>query len=254
MEKNVVLRTEKLCKTFSNGGLQQHVIKNLDLEIKENDFTVIMGASGSGKTTLLYALSGMDKPSLGKIFFKEEEISKYSNDKLAMFRRKNCGFVFQKNYLLDNMNVFDNIMTAALVCQKNSPELVKKAEDLLIKLGIEKESWTKYPNQLSGGEAQRIGIIRAVINDPFLLFADEPTGCLNSSARQVVLDVFSDLHTNGQNIVMVTHDIRSAIRGTRVLYLDDGSVTGEYTMPKFGTDDSTQRRDKLQNFLNEMGW
>ena len=138
-----VLHTEKLCKSFSNGGVQQHIIKNLDLEIREKEFTVIMGASGSGKSTLLYALSGMDKPTLGKVFFGEEDISAYSSDQLAVFRRKHCGFVFQSIYLLENMNVFDNIMTGALVAQKNSPELVKRAETLLKKVGIDETLWKK---------------------------------------------------------------------------------------------------------------
>ena len=167
-----VLRCEKLCKTFSNGGLQQHVIKNLDLEIREGDFTIIMGASGSGKSTLLYALSGMDKPSLGKVYYGDEDISDYSNDELALFRRKNCGFVFQNIYLLENMNVLDNVLTGALVVRKNSPELVQKSKDLLNEVGIGEELWNKFPNQLSGGEAQRVGIIRAVINDPKILFPD----------------------------------------------------------------------------------
>lgn len=130
-----ILHTDKLCKSFSNGGVQQHVIKNLDIEIRENDLTIIMGASGSGKSTLLYALSGMDTPTPGSVFFGETDISKYSNDKLAVFRRENCGFVFQSIYLLDSMTVFDNIMTGALVIQKNSPELVRKAEELLKKGG-----------------------------------------------------------------------------------------------------------------------
>lgn len=161
-----ILHTEKLCKTFSNSGVQQHVIKNLDIEIHKGDFTVIMGSSGSGKSTLLYALSGMDKPTLGKVYFGDEDISGYSNDELAVFRRKNCGFVFQSIYLLDNMTVFDNVMTGALVLRKNSPVLVKKAEELLKKVGITEENWNKYPDQLSGGERQRVGIVRAVINDP----------------------------------------------------------------------------------------
>ena len=122
---NAILRAEKLCKTLSNEGLQQHVIKNLDLNIMEGDFTIIMGSSGSGKSTLLYALSGMDKPSTGKVFFGDEDISGYSNDELALFRRKHCGFVFQSIYLLENMNVFDNIMTGALVARKNSPQLME---------------------------------------------------------------------------------------------------------------------------------
>ena len=126
-----IIKTEKLCKSFSNGGVQQHVIKNLDLEIADGDFTVVMGASGSGKSTLLYALSGMDKPSMGKILFSGTEIQDYSNDELAKFRRGNCGFVFQSLYLLDNQTVLDNVLTAALIVRKKSPELVNKAKELL---------------------------------------------------------------------------------------------------------------------------
>ncbi len=249
-----ILKTEKLCKSFSNGGVQQHVIKNLDLEIMEGDFTVIMGASGSGKSTLLYALSGMDKPSMGKIFFAETDISGYSNDQLAVFRRGNCGFVFQSVYLLENQTIIDNVLTGALIVQKNSPELVKKAKDLLNKVGIKEELWHKYPNQLSGGEAQRVGIVRAAINDPKILFADEPTGQLNSASSKDVLDIFSEIHRNGQSIVMVTHDLKTALRGTRVLFLRDGSVAGEYRMVPYGTDDNKDRRNGLQSFLDEMGW
>ena len=249
-----ILKTEKLCKTFSNEGLQQHVIKNLDLEIMEKDFTVIMGSSGSGKSTLLYALSGMDKPTMGKVFFNDEDISDYSNDKLADFRRDHCGFVFQSIYLLENMNVLDNILTGALLVQKNTPELVAKVKELLNKVGIDEALWKKYPNQLSGGECQRVGIVRAVINNPQILFADEPTGALNSSSGKDVLDVFTELHKNGQSIVMVTHDLKTALRGSRVIYLRDGGIVGEHRMPDYGTDDNSKRRESLQNFLNEMGW
>ena len=251
---DIVLRTEKLCKSFSNAGLQQHVIKNMDLEIMEGDFTVIMGSSGSGKSTLLYALSGMDKPSMGKVFFGNDEISGYSNDQLAIFRRNHAGFVFQSIYLLDNMNVFDNIMTGALVVQKNSPELVERVKTLLKQVGIGEDMWKKYPNQLSGGECQRVGIVRAVINDPKILFADEPTGALNSSSGQDVLNVFTGLNKKGQSIVMVTHDIKTALRGSRVIYLRDGGIVGEYRMPDYGTDDMKQRRAGLQEFLDGMGW
>ena len=249
-----VLTTEKLCKTFSNGGVQQHVIKNLDLEIIEGDFTVIMGASGSGKSTLLYALSGMDKPSMGKIIFDGEEIQGKSNDQLAVFRRGNCGFVFQSVYLLENQTVLDNVLTGALIVKKNSPELVAKAKDLLKKVGIGEELWKKYPNQLSGGEAQRVGIVRAIINEPKILFADEPTGQLNSSSSKDVLDIITELHKNGQSIVMVTHDLKTALRGTRVLFLRDGNVVGEYKMAPYGSDDIRSRRAGLQDFLDEMGW
>jgi putative ABC transport system ATP-binding protein len=249
-----ILRTEKLCKSFSNGGIQQHVIKNLDMEIITGDFTIIMGASGSGKSTLLYALSGMDKPSMGKVFFNETEIQDYSNDELAVFRRGNCGFVFQSVYLLENQTILDNILTGALIVQKNSRGLVQKAKDLLTKVGIDQEMWKKYPNQLSGGEAQRVGIVRAIINDPRILFADEPTGQLNSASGRDVLDVFTEIHKNGQSIVMVTHDIKTALRGTRVIFLRDGGIEGEYRMPVYGTDDEKLRRAGLQEFLDEMRW
>ena len=249
-----ILRTEKLCKSFSNGGVQQHVIKNLDLEIREGDFTIIMGSSGSGKSTLLYALSGMDKPNMGKVFFGDTEIQDYSNDELAVFRRGNCGFVFQSIYLLENQTVLDNVLTGALIVQKNSPELVQKAKDLLKKVGLSEEDWKKYPNQLSGGEAQRVGIVRAIINDPKILFADEPTGQLNSASSKDVLDIFSEVHKNGQSIVMVTHDLKTALRGTRVLYLRDGGVVGDYEMPAYGEDDVKERRVKLSGFLEAMGW
>ena len=249
-----ILRTEKLCKSFSNMGVQQHVIKNLDLEIREGDFTVIMGSSGSGKSTLLYALSGMDKPTMGKVLFADTEIQGYSNDELAIFRRGNCGFVFQSVYLLENQTVLDNVLTGALIVQKNSPELVNKAKELLKKTGLNDEDMKKYPNQLSGGEAQRVGIVRAIINDPKILFADEPTGQLNSSSSKDVLDIFTDIHKNGQSIVMVTHDLKTALRGTRVLYLRDGGITGDYEMPPYGEDDIKNRRNKLTAFLDEMGW
>ena len=152
------------------------------------------------------------------------------------------------------MNVFENVMTGALVVQKNSPELVQKAETLLQKVGIGKELWKKFPNQLSGGECQRVGIVRAIINEPQILFADEPTGSLNSASGTDVLNVFTELHEKGQSIVMVTHDLRTAMRGNRVIFLRDGNIVGEHEMPLYGTDDVKERRDKLQHFLDEMGW
>ena len=249
-----ILQTDKLCKSFSNGGTLQHVIKNLDLEITEGDFTVIMGSSGSGKSTLLYALSGMDKPGMGKVIFDGKEIQGFSNDELAIFRRGNCGFVFQSIYLLENQTVLDNVLTGALIAQKNSKELVDRAKELLLKTGLKEEDFYKYPNQLSGGEAQRVGIVRAVINNPRILFADEPTGQLNSASGKDVLDIFTEVHKNGQSIVMVTHDIKTALRGTRVLYLRDGGIVGDYRMCPYGEDDEKERRAGLTEFLDKMGW
>lgn len=251
--QSAILTTNKLCKTFSNGGLQQHVLKNLDLEIYEGDFTVIMGSSGAGKSTLLYALSGMDKPSLGDISFLGREISELSNDKLALFRRDNCGFVFQQTYLLDNMSILDNIMACGLLVNKNRKVVTEKAKTLLGRFNLDETIWRKFPSQVSGGEAQRAAIVRALINTPKIIFADEPTGALNSVNSTAVLDTLTEVNAKGQSVVMVTHDLKSARRGSRVLYLRDGIIHGECQLGKYASNDDV-RHGKLTAFLAEMGW
>ena len=142
--KNII-ETKKLCKTFSNGGVQQHVLRNVNLEIYEGDFTIIMGASGAGKSTLLYSLSGMDKPTLGSVSFDGTEITKMNTDELAIFRRSHCGFVFQQVYLVESMSVLDNIMAAGLLVYKDKNTLVKKAGDLLKAVNIDETLWNKFP-------------------------------------------------------------------------------------------------------------
>ncbi|MDE5942995.1 MAG: ABC transporter ATP-binding protein, partial [Clostridia bacterium] len=155
--KQTLLKTESLSKTFSNGGQLQHVLKNIDLELYRGDFTVIMGASGAGKSTLLYALSGMDTPSLGKITFGDKIISDLSQDGLAVFRRNHCGFVFQQIYLIDGMSVSDNVLSAGLLVSKDKKALVARAKELFAAVGISEETQKKFPAQISGGEAQRVG-------------------------------------------------------------------------------------------------
>ncbi|MEG0440142.1 MAG: ABC transporter ATP-binding protein [Solibacillus sp.] len=249
-----IIKTEKLCKTFSSGGVQQHVLKNLDISLVEGEFTVIMGSSGSGKSTLLYAISGMDKPTLGEIDFAGKNISKLNNDQLAIFRRHNCGFVFQQIYLLDNMSVLDNVLASGLLVNKNKRELVQKAKEILIQVGINESAWSKFPTQLSGGEAQRVGIVRALINSPRILFADEPTGALNSASSDSVLDILTNENRNGQSIVMVTHDMKTALRGNRILYLRDGVIYGDLQLGSYSEKENSLRHAKLGDFLAEMGW
>lgn len=219
----------------------------------QGDFTVIMGASGAGKSTLLYALSGMDTPTLGTITFQDQTISDYHSDQLAIFRREHCGFVFQQIYLLDDMSVMDNVLIAGLLVNKQKQQVIKKAEELFASVGIPKETYQKFPTQLSGGEAQRVGIVRALINEPQILFADEPTGALNSKRGLDVLNTLSECNALGQSIVMVTHDVRSALRGNRILYLKDGIILGECDLGKFHQEDLS-RQKKLLQFLDEMGW
>ncbi|MBR3057130.1 MAG: ABC transporter ATP-binding protein [Clostridiales bacterium] len=248
-----IIETKKLCKTFSNGGVQQHVLRNIDLEIREGDFTVIMGASGAGKSTLLYALSGMDKPTLGDITFNDKLITKMNTDQLALFRRSNCGFVFQQTYLVDSMSVLDNVLSAALLVEKNKKTAVKKAKELLTAVDIDEPLWNKFPSQISGGEAQRVGIARALVNSPKLVFADEPTGALNSKTGKDVLDVLTRFNQKGQSIVMVTHDINSARRANRILYVKDGEIAGELELGAYVSGDK-DRHQNLRDFLSGMGW
>ncbi|MDE5873742.1 MAG: ABC transporter ATP-binding protein [Lachnospiraceae bacterium] len=251
--KKILLKTENLSKSFSNGGIMQHVLKNVDLELYEGDFTVIMGASGAGKSTLLYAVSGMDTPTLGTITFGDKKISSLSQDELAVFRREHCGFVFQQIYLIDSMSIMDNVLSAGLLVNKDKKALVERAKELFASVDIPKEMYGKFPTQISGGEAQRVGIVRALINTPEILFADEPTGALNSQTGLDVLDTLTDFNEQGQSVVMVTHDMRSARRGNRILYLKDGVILGECNLGKYVHEDM-ERHEKLSAFLSEMGW
>ncbi|MFC2686951.1 ABC transporter ATP-binding protein [Arachnia propionica] len=248
-----LITTEKLSKTFSRKGSQHHVLKNIDLEIDGADFTVVMGPSGAGKSTLLYALSGMDRPSLGRIVFDGQNIEKMSEDKLARFRLDHCGFVFQQVYLLDSLSVSDNVLAVGLLGSRRRREIVERAGELFDRVGLPERTRVAAATTLSGGEAQRAGIVRALIREPRVLFADEPTGQLNSEASDAVLDLLSDLHAGGQCILMVTHDVRSALRGSRILYLRDGVIAGDLKLGRFDRKDSG-RRERLQHFLEEMGW
>lgn len=251
--KKVLLKTEKLSKSFSNGGAMQHVLKNIDLQLYQGDFTVIMGASGAGKSTLLYALSGMDTPTLGKITFGDRAISQLSQDGLAVFRREHCGFVFQQIYLIDTMSVMDNVLAAGLLGSREKRALTERAKELFQAVDISEETQKKFPTQISGGEAQRVGIVRGLINSPEILFADEPTGALNSKTGLDVLDTLTRFNEQGQSVVMVTHDIRSARRGNRILYLKDGVILGECQLGRYSPGDP-QRHEKLSAFLKDMGW
>lgn len=288
--KEVIFRAKDLSKTFSNETVQQHVLKNLNLSVYKGDFTVIMGNSGSGKSTLLYALSGMDRPTLGTITYYVQdsnkkrsgakagifgmktvsaasegiEISKYSNDKLALFRRNHAGFVFQQNYLNDSMSALDNVMVSGLLKTKDRKALAARAKDLLGMVELSDSDWNKFPAQLSGGMQQRVAVVRGVINEPEVLFADEPTGALNSQNTTNVLNILSDLNDQGQSIVMVTHTVMAAERGNRIIYLSDGVISDECDLGQYLGDykddknphqkEALERHKKLKDFLQNMGW
>ena len=267
-KKQAIVTAKDLSKTFSNESVQQHVLKNLNLSIYKGDFTVIMGNSGSGKSTLLYTLSGMDRPTLGTVTYylggEEKEISGYGNDVLARFRRDHAGFVFQQNYLNDSMSALDNVMVCGLLKNRDRKVLAAKAKKLLSSVEIEERDQRKFPAQLSGGQQQRVAVVRGVINEPEILYADEPTGALNSQNTENVLNILTNLNNRGQSIVMVTHTIKAAERGNRILYLADGVITAEIDLGPYAGDyrdetnpklaEAKERHTKLKSFLQEMGW
>ena len=272
--KQTVISAKNLSKTFSNESVQQHVLKNLNLSIYKGDFTVIMGNSGSGKSTLLYALSGMDRPSIGTVSYyvnegqkdtlSEIEISQYNNDRLAKFRRDHVGFVFQQNYLNDSMSALDNILVCGLLKSTDKRKLTQRAKELLEKVEITERDYRKFPTQLSGGQQQRVAVVRGVINAPEVLFADEPTGALNSQNTENVLDILSDLNATGQSIVMVTHTFKAAERGNRIIYLADGIISDEIYLGEYlgdykdesnpNIEEARERHNRLKIFLQNMGW
>lgn len=251
---NTILQGKKVSRIFRQGNAKTVVLDQIDLEIYDGDFTVIMGSSGAGKSTLLYALSGMDQISGGQVFYKGRQISALKEKQMAKLRAQEFGFVFQQTNLVSNLTLLENVAVAGYVSRKGSTEeLYKRAVQLLKKMNVEKAK-NRYPSQVSGGEAQRAAIARAVIGQPGLLFADEPTGALNRSNTTEVLDLLTDLNHSGQSILMVTHDLRAAARGDRVLYLEDGKVLDELKMSAYRETQEKTREEKLSEWLSGLQW
>lgn len=251
--KKEILKTELLCKSFITDGEISNVIKNMNLSIYEGDFTVIMGSSGSGKSTLLYMLSGMDQATTGKVIFDGTDITKYKERQLSKLRKDQIGFVFQGINLISNLNVYENVLSPTYKSKRSKTEINKDIDELLDMMLLT-EHKKKFPNQMSGGQRQRVAICRALINHPKILFADEPTGALNSSQGQSVLDIFSEIHKEGQSVVMVTHDLKAALRGNRLLYIKDGRIDGELTLDEYSIDNEIEREAVVYQFLKEKGW
>lgn len=250
----VLLSAKGVKKEFPGRQETEQVLKNIDMDIYEGDFTVIMGASGAGKSTLLYVLSGMDNITAGKVLYREKEISGYKEQQMAALRSHDFGFVFQQAHLVSNLSLFENVAVAGYLNGERDAETVsKRAEELLERMHVETAKG-RFPSEVSGGEAQRAAIARAMINDPGLLFADEPTGALNKRNSEEVMDLLRGLNENGQSILMVTHDIRAAIRGTRILYLEDGKILDEMIFPTFQQEDAKSRERSLSEWLSTLAW
>lgn len=251
--KNTMIHTELLCKSFVSDGEVNNVIKNMTLDIQKGDFTVIMGSSGSGKSTLLYLLSGMDEVTSGKVELEGKNLTGLKEKQLADIRKEKMGFVFQAINLVPDLNIYENVASPTYKNGKNRSENAKKITGLLETMELTKHE-KKYPNQLSGGQKQRVAICRALVNDPEILFADEPTGALNSSQGKNVLDTFTSIHEAGQSIVMVTHDLKAALRGNRIIYLQDGRIDGDLRLEDYEESKKEDREKEVYQFLKERGW
>lgn len=250
--KKIIIKTEKLCKSFVIGKTSNNILKNVDLEIYEGDFTIIMGSSGSGKTTLLYSISTMDRPTSGMVTILGKEASSLTESKTAAMRKREVSFIFQSMNLLPDLTAFENIAYSGYGTDTKE-NINRKTIELLEKLRLA-EAKDKYPSEISGGEQQRVAIARALIGGAKILFGDEPTGALNSSMGKQVLDILTELNREGQSIVMVTHDIKAAARATRLLYLADGRIAGDLNLGRYIHENRKEREEAIFKFLNENNW
>ena len=241
-----LLTVKKLCK---NG-----ILKDISFGVKAGEMVAIMGPSGSGKSTLLYQVSGMDRADSGEVWMDGTEICGLSEDDRAKLRLSQMGFVFQQMNMLKNLNLLDNILLPAFYLNKGKisrKELEYRARMLMRKMGIEKLSERRI-TEVSGGQLQRACICRSMINQPQILFADEPTGALNQSAAQEVMEEFTRLNEEGTTILMVTHDSKVAARCGRILYLLDGCIKGEFTPADVMGE--KEREAAVSRWLAGMGW
>ena len=205
------------------GGAKVQALANVSFTVEEGEFVAIMGESGSGKTTLLNILAALDKPTSGEVRLRGQSLAAIKDKDLANFRRDNLGFVFQDFNLLDNFNLQDNIFLPLVLAGKKYPQMRQKMLPLVNELGIE-DLLLKYPYEVSGGQKQRAAVARALITDPDMVLADEPTGALDSGASEELLDLFERVNAGGQTILMVTHSVKAASRAGRVLFIKDGEV------------------------------
>jgi len=245
-----ILESKNLCKTYYSNDVEFHALKNVDLEINQGEFVAIMGQSGSGKSTLLYTLSGMDNITGGEVYIKDQKINNLKEKQMNKIRRENIGFIFQGINLVSNLTLKENIVVPGYLTSKSKTEIDQRAMALIDRMEIT-DQVDKLPTQVSGGQKQRAAIARAMINNPDILFADEPTGALNSSSSKAVLDLIKKFNEDGQTIVMVTHDIKSASYANRVVFLKDGRIEGELDLKKYQTNNQEK---VIFDFLSEKGW
>ena len=253
---NNILQANNLSKKYTVNNLEKDILKNINLSINKGEFVSVMGPSGSGKSTLLYNISGMDKMSEGEVIFDGIKLNELSETKQSEIRLNMMGFIFQQNNLLKNLGIIDNIILAGYIAKtKTREEINQKAEKLMKKTGIFDLAHNDI-TQVSGGQLQRAAICRALINDPVILFGDEPTGALNSKAASNIMDILHTINAEGTTVMLVTHDIKVASQSERVIFMLDGVIKGDYKLSKFDrtNDDIKKRESELSDWLLEMGF
>ncbi|MDQ0233266.1 ABC transporter ATP-binding protein [Metabacillus malikii] len=247
---NKIIEIENISKTFET----TKVLNDISFHIEQGSFFAIMGPSGSGKSTLLYNISGMDRPDTGRVTFNRKELTNLDDEKLSQIRLTQMGFIFQHSYLLKNLSIRDNIILPGIKSRKQSRKQVNDYADILFgKTGI-KSVADHDIKEVSGGQLQRAAICRALINKPDILFGDEPTGALNSSASRDVMDIIGNVNREGTTIIIVTHDAKVAARADKVIFLIDGSIHNELTLGKYEEVMKSNREKKLLGWLEKQGF
>lgn len=253
-----ILEVKNLCKTYIVSKRQNNVLKNVNFTVSEGEMTAVMGPSGSGKSTLLYTVSGMDGITSGEVLFCGKNITAMGERELADLRLDEMGFIFQQMYMLKNLTVLDNIILPVAQSKKNKEsrrQTEERGRALMHRLGIDNVCDNDI-NEVSGGQLQRACICRSMINNPKMIFADEPTGALNRASSDEVMNELLSLNRDGTTIMCVTHDSKVAAKCSRVLYIVDGGIVGEKEMGRFGNGDKEfrDRERELNNWLIEQGW
>lgn len=252
------LEVKDLCKTYVVNKRQNNVLRNVNMEIQEGEMVAVMGPSGSGKSTLLYMVSGMDRATAGRVNFFGRELDSLKAVDMSRLRLDEMGFIFQQMYMLKNLSIYDNIILPAYQSDNGKgaekrKSVNKRARELMHKLGISEIAENDI-NEVSGGQLQRACICRSLINQPRMIFADEPTGALNQQNSREVMKELNQINAEGTTVMLVTHDRKVAVRSDRVLYMEDGNIKDEYVLGKYSDDREKERERGLSNWLMEMGW
>jgi putative ABC transport system ATP-binding protein len=256
---STALKVNNLSKTYIVNKRQNNVLRNVNLEIREGEFVSIMGPSGSGKSTLLYTVSGMDLLTAGNVLFYGDDISHLKMNQMSDVRLNKMGFIFQQMHMLRNLSIYDNIIVSAYNSENGKTRSQRKqineyAKELMRKLEIIDIADNDI-TEVSGGQLQRACICRALINKPKMIFADEPTGALNSKTSKEVMNELNKINKEGTTILIVTHDIKVAAKTDKVLYIEDGNIQGELKLGTYIDETTIRERERnLSTWLMEMGW